>query len=88
MENTKKIQKFLENRPYLLWWTKDYQGISQAAIVESVLNYGNWQDVQTVFRLIGLKESANIFKKQIKNKRHNYRPKTKNYWQLYFKKYA
>jgi len=62
--------------------------LSLAVVLENTLNYGNWDDVKEVFRLIGLKKAAGIFKKQTTRKRVNYRPEIANYFKLYFKKYA
>lgn len=82
------MEKFAKKRPYLFWSTNDYKNLSPAVVLENTLNYGNFDDVKEVFKLIGLKKSAAIFKKQISGKRINYRPEIANYFKLYFKKYA
>ena len=82
------ISNFIKERPYLVWGTRNYENLSQEAIVENVLNYGDIGDVKEMFSILGVKKSAIIFKKQISQKRNNYRPKIKNYFNLYFKKYA
>ena len=82
------LQKFIKKRPYLIWYTKNYDGLSEEAIVESVLNYGDWDDVKKIFAISGIKKIAAIFRKQTKKKRNNYRPEIKNYFQLYFQKHA
>ena len=83
-----KINDFIKKRPYLVWGTRNYENLSEEAIVENVLNYGDIDDVKEMFSILGVKKSASIFKKQISQKRNNYRPKIKNYFNLYFKKYA
>lgn len=83
-----KINDFIKKRPYLIWYTKNFSGLSSEAIVESVLNYGNFDDVNKMISILGIKKTANIFRKQIRQKRKNYRPEIENYFQLYFKKYA
>jgi len=83
-----KINDFIKKRPYLVWGTRNYDNLSEEAIVENVLNYGDIDDVKEMFSILGVKKSAIIFKKQISQKRNNYRPKIKNYFNLYFKKYA
>ena len=83
-----EIQNFIKKRPYLFWSTKEYDAISKSALVSAVLNYGNFQDVQTLISLLGIKKTADIFNKQISQKRLNYSPKISNYFKLYFKKYA
>ena len=81
-------QKFIKARPYLIWYVRDFEALSEEAIVEGVLNYGDFDDIKEMFSILGVKKSARIFKKQISQKRSNYRPKIKNYFNLYFKKYA
>lgn len=82
------MEKFAKKRPYLFWSTNNYKNLSSAVILENTLNYGNFDDVKEALKLIGLKKSAAIFKKQISGKRINYRPEIANYFKLYFKKYA
>jgi hypothetical protein len=82
------INDFIKKRPYLIWYTKDYDKLSPETIVEAVLNYGDWDDVKKVIEILGIRKTASIFRKKSKQKRCNYRPEVKNYFQLYFKKYA
>ena len=82
------IQDFIKERSYLVWGTRNYKNLSEEAVVESVLNYGDFDDVKKMFAILGIKKAAGIFKKQISQRRNNYRPKIKNYFNLYFKKYA
>jgi len=82
------INDFIKKRPHLIWYTKDYDKLSPEAIVEAVLNYGDWDDVKKVIEILGIKKTASIFRKKSKQKRCNYRPEVKNYFRLYFKKYA
>ncbi|MEA3449620.1 MAG: hypothetical protein U9Q85_01425 [Patescibacteria group bacterium] len=84
------IHEFIKKRKYLIWYVKDYDALDADAIVEATLNYGDWDDVQTLIKIIGIKKMAKIFKKQtnFKSGRTNYYPEVKNYFQLYFKKYA
>ena len=82
------INNFIKKRPYLVWGTKNYNHLSEEVIVENVLNYGDFDDVKKMLAILGVKKTALIFKKQTSGKRNNYRPKIKNYFNLYFKKYA
>ncbi len=82
------LQNFIKKRPYLVWHTRDLSQLSQEAIVEAVLNYGDFDDFKKLLSILGIKKTANIFGRQIKNKRVNYDDKTVNYFRLYFKKYA
>ena len=67
---------------------KEYEQLSEAAVVEAVLNYGDWEDVQELIRILGKRKVAAIFRRQISRSRCNYQPKIKNYFHLYFNKYA
>jgi len=82
------IRDFIKKRPYLIWYTEDLDNLSENAIVEAVLNYGNFDEVKKMISILGVKKAAAIFRNQIKKKRVNYDPKTMNYFKLYFKKYA
>ena len=85
------LQSFIKTKPYLVWSTKNYDHLSNEAIVEAILNYGDWDDVQKVIKILGIKKAARIFRKKSspdKFGRQNYRPEIKHYFQLYFDKYA
>lgn len=85
------IGDFVKKRKYLFWSTKNYDGLSAEAVVEAILNYGNMNDVRELISLLGMQKVAKIFydkSKKSKVGRQNYRPEVKNYFQLYFQKYA
>lgn len=79
----------MKEKRHLFWSTKNYAGLSKAAVVEGVLNYGDMDDVRELLALLGTQEVAKIFKQHTTNqKRTNYRPEIVNYFQLYFRKHA
>lgn len=82
------IHEFIKKRPYLIWYVRDLDKVSERAIVEAVLNYGDFDDVKKMIDILGIKKVASIFRKQAKQKRCNYYPEIKNYFTLYFNKYA
>lgn len=82
------IRDFIKKRRDLVWYVKDLSKLNDESIIEHILNYGDWKDVQEMFKIIGIKRVAEIFKKESNRKRSNYRPEIKNYFQLYFNKYA
>jgi len=82
------LKKFIKKRPYLAWYIKHPEKLSDASIVEHVLNYGNWDDVQKLIKVMKIDKVAKIFRSQVKRKRNNYDPRTLNYFKLYFDKYA
>ncbi len=89
MESKKELTKFIKRRKHLIWYVRDYDALNAEAIVEATLNYGDWDDVQKLIKILGIKKMAKIFRKQAnKKKRCNYYPEVKNYFKLYFQKYA
>ena len=82
------IGEFVKKRKYLFWSTKNYDDLSREAIVETILNYGNMNDLRELISLLGMQEVAKIFHIQTNRSRINYRPEVKNYFELYFRKYA
>jgi len=83
-------QQFIKKRPYLLWHVnhKDLGKVSDEAVVEAVLNNGDFDDVKKMIRILGARKTAGIFRKQTRRKRTNYDPKIAHYFDLYFKKHA
>jgi hypothetical protein len=63
------INDFIKKRPHLIWYTKDYDKLSPEAIVEAVLNYGDWDDVKKVIEILGIKKNRLHFQEEIKTKK-------------------
>ncbi|PIW74883.1 MAG: hypothetical protein CO003_00230 [Candidatus Portnoybacteria bacterium CG_4_8_14_3_um_filter_44_15] len=82
------IQDFIKQRPYLVWYVKEPSRLNDESIVEHTLNYGDWDDVQKLIKILGIKKTSEIFNKQISQRRVNYDAKILNYFKLYFSKYA
>ena len=86
------IHEFIKKRPYLVWYvSKDnLDKLNEESIVEHVLNYGNWDDVQEMIKILGMEKAAQIFRKQMitGRQRGNYHRKTRHYFNLYFNKYV
>ncbi len=88
IKNRVKLNNFIKKRPYLIWYVKDYDALDEVSIVEHTLNYGNWDDVQKMIKLLGIKKTAEIFREHAFRKRTNYGKRARNYFNLYFNKYA
>ena len=82
------IETFIKKRPFLTWSTPASARLSESTIVEAVLEYGDFKDVKTLCSLLGIQKVAAIFRAQLRKRRVNYTPRTINYFQLYFNKYA
>lgn len=88
MDVQKELKKFIKSRKHLVWYVKDYENLDMESIVEHTLNYGNWDDLQKLIKIIGVQKMADIFRTQAGWNRTNYGDKTKNYFSRYFQKYA
>lgn len=88
MDIKTELKKFMKARKYLVWYVKNPEDLPLESIVEHTLNYGNWDDVQTLIKIAGIKKVAEIFRKQTVGPRLNYYPQIVNYFKLYFNEYA
>lgn len=82
------IKDFIKKRKYLVWYVKDVTKLNNESIVEATLNYGDWDDVQKLIKILGTKKVAKIFWENAFRKRSNYPPDIKHYFDLYFKAHA
>lgn len=85
---TEQEIQFIRSRPHLVWYVKDYEHLSEESLVEHVLNYGTWKDVQELIRVMGMTRMAGIFRERAFLKRSSYRPEISRYFDLYFKRYV
>ncbi len=79
------VNSIIKNKPYLAWYVKDPERLSEESVLEHVLNYGNWDDVQQFIKIKGKDKTAELFNKTLTNKRTNYFPAIKSYFHRYFK---
>lgn len=84
----KSLNRFIKEKPYLIWYSKNYNGLSEKSIIEAVLNNGNWDDINKLNEILGLKKMQLLFNDLGSQKRVNLRKQTVNYFSKYFKKYA
>mgnify|MGYP001570037647 CR=1 FL=1 len=57
-----ELKKFMRKRKYLVWYVKNLKDLPVESIVEHTLNYGDWDDVQKLIKIIGIKKMAEIFR--------------------------
>lgn len=86
----KRWKEFIARNGEYFWWVPEEakQNLSEESVVEAILNYGNMENLRELFELLGTERVAEIFSKQIKQKRCNYLDLPKNYFTLYFKEHA
>lgn len=84
----KQLQKLFNTKPYLAWYVKNKQRMSEKSMVEHVLNYGDWEDFQKTKSALGIDKLKTLFNQITNQKRVNLRKQTVNYFDNYFQKYA
>ena len=92
MENSPELKALIRDNAHLFWYTKDSEKekLPLPVVLEFFLNYADKEAVKSLFKIVGLKNAADTFFKQIElmGDRSNYLPMTQNFFSLYFKKYA
>ena len=79
-----KVQAILKRKPYLAWDVANPATLSDEAVLERVLNYGDWADVQKFIEIKGKAATARLFKKTLAKKRINHNPAIAHYFSRYF----
>lgn len=82
------LQKIFERKPYLAWDIKNVKNLSKKSMLEHILAYGDWEDVMEAEKILGISKMEFLFKQLKNGKRVNIKPKTINYFENYFAKYA
>lgn len=82
-----KKQQFIQKNKGLFWSTKSYKQISDQALTETILNYGDIPQIKKLFDIIGYERVKNIFFTQMKQKRNNYQKSTAYFFKNYFQKW-
>ena len=83
-----KVNDIIKNKPYLAWDVKDLSALSDESVLERVLNYGNWDDVQGYIKIKGILDTKRIFNKLLNKKRVNLFPEIRHYFTIYFNRHA
>ncbi len=88
--NTPEVKAYIRQRAYLFWHIPDNkkEDISHELLVETILNYGNLDDVRNLFSVLSLDYVASIFMNLKGRKKFNYYPEIYNFFKLYFEKHA
>lgn len=67
------MQDWLRQHQYLWWWVADVTKISDASILEGVMNYGDWQDFLYLKKKWGLDKIKGLFMAMTNQRRMNLR---------------
>ena len=93
MENSDALKALIRKNAHLFWYTNDSEkeNLPLPVVLEFFINYAGKEDIKTLFDIVGIKNAAKVFFEQIeKSERaaNNYEAVSRNYFTLYFKKYA
>ena len=82
--------EFIEKNKHLFWYIKKdkIQDIGNEVLVEFIFNYGTWEDVKELIKIIGFQELKVVYEATTDRKIGNYMPEIYNYLGLIVKKYA
>jgi hypothetical protein len=88
--NSPEIKAFIRENSHLFWYTPDdkKEDISLEFLVETILNYGDLNNIKTLLKIIGVKETSHIFFGADGRKKLNYYPEIHNFFSLFFSRYA
>ena len=90
---TLEVKNYIEERQNLFWYSPSPKSetVSDELLIETILNYGNMDDVRNLFSIMGIKNVAKIFFDSInksERRKNNYHELTLNYFTLLFNRYA
>lgn len=91
MKNDKEIKDFIRKNRELFWHIPDSKidAISHDVLVEYIINYGDYESVKELIKLLGVDKTAEIFYKNNRSeKRTNYNKLNRHYFKLYFDRHA
>jgi hypothetical protein len=86
-----QLKAFLEENKNLFWYTNkaNLNELSDEAIVEFVLNYGNYKAVKDLLGIMGINRVAEVFYNSVApGRRVNYFQPVIHFFDLYFKRHA
>jgi hypothetical protein len=84
-------EQYILQRRRLFWSVSDAKlsQISEILLVETILNFGNAEDVRILFDLMSIQQVATVFYQHTENcTRTNYLPPVLNYFTLYFNRHV
>ena len=82
--------EFITKNEHLFWYIKKeaIPNISNDVLVEFIFNYGTWDDVKELIKIIGYQELKRVYDNITGRKIGNYHPEIYNYLGLIIRKYA
>ena len=92
MENSPELKALIRKNARLFWYSKDSEkeNLPLPIVLEFFINYADKETIKELFAIVGIKTAATVFFEQLKTQkdRSNYFPEIRNFFNLYFNKYA
>ena len=57
----KQLIKVFYDKPYLSWYLKEKESLSEKSLLEHILNYGNWDDYLLAEQILGIQKTKSLF---------------------------
>jgi len=88
-----EVKKYIDDHQHLFWYSPapKSETVSDELLVEMILNYGNMNELRSLFDVMGINGVAKIFFDSIaksERRKGNYYELTVNYFTLFFNRYA
>ena len=89
-ERTEELKNFIRAHEALFWYSPGDKGetVSDELLVETILNYGNMNNIHDLFKIMGIHYTATVFRQMTGRKSKNIYPELRNYFELYFNRYV
>ena len=87
--NSPEIKEFIHQQRNLFWFTPEdkKEEISNEFLVETILNYGDINDVRSLFKIMGFGQLSEIFYNIKGRRKLNYYPEIYNFYSNLIHKY-
>jgi hypothetical protein len=84
------LKDFIREQSALFWYSSGDKAetVSDELLVETILNYGDMEAVRKLLKVMGVRQTAAIFRGMTGRKQLNYFPEIWNFFNLYFNRYA
>jgi hypothetical protein len=87
---TQAVKNFIREHQHLFWYSPEdkTETVTDELLVETIINYGTLENIHKLFEVFGLQKTATVFRQMTERKALNFYPELRNFFELYFDKYA
>ncbi len=88
--NSPEIKQFIHEHSHLFWYTPEdkKEEISNEFLVETILNYGDMNDVRQLVHILGIERLSKVFYSLTGRKKLNYYPEIYHFFSILIQRYA